>query len=520
MDIPLSSDALDLSFHPADHTNLVAVGLISGKIQLINYDDYAAQPSSSRTRVVGSKPPSKKTRRDAHENSAAREAEAEKPKLYRKVWVSRPSKKSCRGLHFSPHGDRIYSISKDKGLFATDVESGKVVDSWLDVHDAAPSRVLPIDEAMVVTGDDDGVVRLWDPRKGGSLRAKPVRSWDHHFDWITDMVYLDNLPVAKPNPKTAEGRKSKSQLKKARKKARQTALLAKSHASTADSNLDSDEEPSDDGLNFNVQAASHEPGRSRLVVTSGDGSLSSIDLRSSGASSFEQSEDQEDELLSITSIRSSSKLVVGTQLGILSLWSPSRGLLDHVDRVPGHPASVDTLVTLDSETVLTGSSDGLVRVVQILPSKLLGVIASHDGLPVERMKRKQSLLATIGHTNTVKFTDLTPLLQDSDNDDEDDQDDALGIVGLNATDSDNDIDNDQDEDEDEEFDFARFQSPQFSQSSSDQVGDELDDQHQEEEEEDEEEESRVRAASIRRTNTGAGNKQPTGFFSDLFDPTR
>ncbi len=49
MDIPLSSDALDLSFHPDDEANLLAVGLISGKIQLVDYSPYLAEPSSSRT---------------------------------------------------------------------------------------------------------------------------------------------------------------------------------------------------------------------------------------------------------------------------------------------------------------------------------------------------------------------------------------------------------------------------------------------------------------------------------------
>ncbi len=105
--------------------------------------------------------------------------------------------------------------------------------------------------------------------------------------------------------------------------------------------------------------------------------------------------------------------------------------MDHVDRVPGHPASVDTVVTLDDETVLTGSSDGLVRVVQILPSKLLGVIASHEGLPVERMKRKGNVLGSIGHSNAVKLTDLSPLLEEGDEDEEDDEEGGtLGITGI------------------------------------------------------------------------------------------
>ncbi|SPO23853.1 probable WD repeat-containing protein JIP5 [Ustilago trichophora] len=500
MDIPLSSDALDLTFHPSDETNLLAVGLISGKIQLINYDAYISAPSTSRT-PLPPPPASKKARTTTSTpfGSSSAGGGGGGEKLYRKIWVSRPSKKSCRGLSFSPQGDSIYSISKDKSLFRTDSETGKVVDGWIGVHEAAPSRVLPIDEAMVVTGDDDGVVRLWDPRKGGGVGVKEVRRWDHHFDWITDLVYLDDLPLVKERKgaKGEGGRKSKVQLKKERKKARQAALLKEAQQGS-ESNSDSDDDDSDTDEEAPKKAGES---RSRLIVTSGDGSLSSIDLRSSGPTSFEQSEDQEDELLSITSIRSSSKLVVGTQLGILSLWTPSRGLLDHVDRVPGHPASVDTLVTLDSETVLTGSSDGLVRVVQILPSKLLGVIASHDGLPVERMKRKGVVLASIGHSNAVKFTDLTPLLEEDGDDEDEDEGGALGIIGLGADDSDDDPEDDDDQDDD----FAGLQN----EPTDDEDDDDQDDEAQQEEEESDSDEDSDHTPPQKKKTT------KDGFFSDM-----
>ena len=58
-----------------------------------------------------------------------------------------------------------------------------------------------------------------------------------------------------------------------------------------------------------------------------------------------------------------------------------------------HPVSVDALCGLPSEihgvdmenTILTGSSDGLVRAVQILPTKLCGVVVDHGDWPIERI---------------------------------------------------------------------------------------------------------------------------------------
>ena len=43
-------------------------------------------------------------------------------------------------------------------------------------------------------------------------------------------------------------------------------------------------------------------------------------------------------------------------------------------------------MVLIQETILTGSSDGLIRLCSIFPNKLLGVVGSHDDFPVEAMK--------------------------------------------------------------------------------------------------------------------------------------
>jgi len=243
-----------------------------------------------------------------------------------------------------------------------------------DANDSsAPSRLLSISEELLATGDDDGVVRLWDPRKSGG----PVHSYDHHYDWITDMLWCPHLDAPRVSREEMQKRKRK-----------ETATVPES--------------------------------RERLVCTSGDATMSVIDVRA-GKKGVEVSEDQEDELLSVAALQNGKKLVVGTQLGVLSLWAPSRGLLDHVDRFVGHPASVDTMCALDDDTVLTGSSDGLIRVVQLFPHKLLGIVGDHDEMPVERVRRKGHWVASIGHGSEVKLTDLGPLMGDGDADSEEDE---------------------------------------------------------------------------------------------------
>lgn len=52
----------------------------------------------------------------------------------------------------------------------------------------------------------------------------------------------------------------------------------------------------------------------------------------------------------------------------------------HASRFPGHPESVQALVAFDDDTLLTGSSDGAVRVVGVLPNRLLGILGQHNGV--------------------------------------------------------------------------------------------------------------------------------------------
>ncbi len=46
---------------------------------------------------------------------------------------------------------------------------------------------------------------------------------------------------------------------------------------------------------------------------------------------------------------------------------------------------MDALVKLDEDTVITGSADGLLRIVSILPNKMIGVVGQHPKATVEQL---------------------------------------------------------------------------------------------------------------------------------------
>uniref|UniRef100_A0A2P2LF19 WD repeat-containing protein 55 n=1 Tax=Rhizophora mucronata TaxID=61149 RepID=A0A2P2LF19_RHIMU len=101
------------------------------------------------------------------------------------------------------------------------------------------------------------------------------------------------------------------------------------------------------------------PDSMKLLATSGDGTLSVCNLPSNKVQT--RSEFSEEELLSIVVMKNGRKVVCGTQNGTLLLYSWGF-FKDCSDRFLGlSPHSVDALLKLDEERVITGSENGLIR---------------------------------------------------------------------------------------------------------------------------------------------------------------
>lgn len=60
----------------------------------------------------------------------------------------------------------------------------------------------------------------------------------------------------------------------------------------------------------------------------------------------------------------------------------------------------------------------MIRVLQVYPNKLLGVIGDHGEFPIERMKisRDGRWLGSASHDEALKMTDIKDCLEDSDSD--------------------------------------------------------------------------------------------------------
>jgi WD repeat-containing protein 55 len=236
-------------------------------------------------------------------------------------------------------------------------------------HKAPVNVVRAFAGHMLASGDDDGGVKLWDTRVSSSAAA-PLAFADHE-DVITDMV--------------VEGTKA------------------------------------------------------TLLTASGDGKLGVYDLRKPRLAASTEQED--DELLSLAVVKGGGAVTAGTQDGVLltwqwGKWAPKEGDAATygygADRFRGHPQSIDALLVLDDDTLITGSSDGIIRIVTVAPNKLVGVLGEHGDDPIERLAwdRTRRLVASASHDLTLRFWDVGALLDEGE---EDDDEEGEGGAAAAAT---------------------------------------------------------------------------------------
>jgi len=128
-----------------------------------------------------------------------------------------------------------------------------------------------------------------------------------------------------------------------------------------------------------------------LCAASGDGTLAVYDIRKSGEKGLiAMSDFQEDELLAIVVLRRGTKVICGSQTGVLPIFSWG-DFGDQKDRIKGHPMSVDAMVKIAEDGIITGSSDGKLRVVSVhsksLGNNILGILGEQDSTeyPIERL---------------------------------------------------------------------------------------------------------------------------------------
>ncbi|KAI8074757.1 carbonic anhydrase [Gongronella butleri] len=254
-------------------------------------------------------------------------------------WATRLSKKSCRGVEFHQDGAVVLTISRDKAIRSVDTASGRILLNIPKAHKYPINRIHALNQHLIATGDDEGVIKLWDMRD----RPNITQQCHGHDDFISDFLFVE-----------------------------------KTH---------------------------------QLIASGGDGCLSVLDVRKLDKA-VRTTDALDDELLCLGSVQDQTQVVAGSQSGALYFFDKDARHLK--DKWVGHPSSVDTLCTLDDDTICTGSSDGLVRVVSVSPQhQFEGVLGDHgEDFAVERLRMAKAApwLGSCGHDMTLRFWDLNDLL--------------------------------------------------------------------------------------------------------------
>ncbi|XP_075458081.1 LOW QUALITY PROTEIN: WD repeat-containing protein 55 [Ascaphus truei] len=105
----------------------------------------------------------------------------------KELWSSGHHLKSCRDAAFSSDGQQLFTVSKDKSIHILNVEEGKLVKRISKAHDSALNSLLLIDENIFATGDDNGMLKVWDLR-----RDVAFMEMKNHEEYISDMVIDQN----------------------------------------------------------------------------------------------------------------------------------------------------------------------------------------------------------------------------------------------------------------------------------------------------------------------------------------
>ena len=104
-------------------------------------------------------------------------------------------KESVRSLDFSPAGNIIYAASKDKSFSV--ISNGRVEGVLAGAHDQPINKVAHVEnEHVIATGDDDGLVKIWDLRQAQSGKAQScVMTLSEHEGSITGFEYNDDAKM-------------------------------------------------------------------------------------------------------------------------------------------------------------------------------------------------------------------------------------------------------------------------------------------------------------------------------------
>ena len=145
-DIYLDDHAMDIKFAPSN--NILAVAQITGEVRIYAYSE---------------------TEMD-------------------QVLLFNNHKESVRSLDYNPTGNILYCASKDCSFSV--ISNGCIEGVIKSAHKESINKIIHIEnDHIVATGDDDGLIKIWDLRMATQMSKACVMELNEHEGTISDMVF-------------------------------------------------------------------------------------------------------------------------------------------------------------------------------------------------------------------------------------------------------------------------------------------------------------------------------------------
>ena len=145
-DIYLDDHAMDIKFAPSN--NILAVAQITGEVRIYAYSE---------------------TKMD-------------------QVLLFNNHKESVRSLDYNPTGNILYCASKDCSFSV--ISNGCIEGVIKSAHKESINKIIHIEnDHIVATGDDDGLIKIWDLRMATQMSKACVMELNEHEGTISDMVF-------------------------------------------------------------------------------------------------------------------------------------------------------------------------------------------------------------------------------------------------------------------------------------------------------------------------------------------
>ena len=147
-----------------------------------------------------------------------------------------------------------------------------------------------------------------------------------------------------------------------------------------------------------------------LLTASCDGTLGVFDLRKPLL--YAMSDSFGDDQNAVLLMKQGRKVVTASSEGVLNLFSWD-WFGDCNDRIVGHPNSVQCMVKYDEDTVITGGEDGLLRVVSVLPNRIIAIVGDpldqEEGFHIQAvtLSHDRQFVASCSPDDIVKIMDVS-----------------------------------------------------------------------------------------------------------------